>query len=320
MDMLSKAIEMNGTKAIITNTNASVVIKPIKDSYKDGVNFNYLFTYSPIKNGNIVNIDNVNYIVLEKEENLVNTYNKATITKAQIVIYKEQKIFGYIRALKDVVDNNRYFNVLADELELTIPYMELISVGDTVSYNKKNFNVQSIDDTKEGLLVLILKYSTTVGSEGYNNQQKPIVVPVEEKPIEPNPNKEEKPSSTTTEEHKEEEKPKEVPKEHEKVEETQLKPTESEKSKEEKEDFSGTFKIDGEQKIQRGKISTYTLSPARKTVKWFIDDKSKASVEIISQDNGSITLKNIGVKMNVIKLVAKSPDDRELCNKGLFLY
>lgn len=309
MDMLSKAIEMNGTKAIITNTNASVVIKPIKDSYKDGVNFNYLFTYSPIQNGNIVNIDNVNYIVLEKEENLVNIYNKATITKAQIVIYKEQKIFGYIRALKDVVDNNRYFNVLADELELTIPYMELISVGDTVSYNKKNFNVQSIDDTKEGLLVLILKYSTTVGSEGYNNQQKPIVVPVEEKP-----------SSTTTEEHKEEEKPKEVPKEHEKVEEPQLKPTESEKSKEEKEDFSGTFKIDGEQKIQRGKISTYTLSPARKTVKWFIDDKSKASVEIISQDNGSITLKNIGVKMNVIKLVAKSPDDRELCNKGLFLY
>ncbi|NGT51707.1 hypothetical protein G6Z12_07090 [Clostridium perfringens] len=319
MDMLSKAIEMNGTKAIITNTNASVVIKPIKDSYKDGVNFNYLFTYSPIKNGNIVNIDNVNYIVLEKEENLVNTYNKATITKAQIVIYKEQKIFGYIRALKDVVDNNRYFNVLADELELTIPYMELISVGDTVSYNKKNFNVQSIDDTKEGLLVLILKYSTTVGSEGYNNQQKPIVVPVEEKPIEPNTHKKEKPSSTTTEEHKED-KPKEVPKEHEKVEEPQLKPTESEKSKEEKEDFSGTFKIDGEQKVQRGKISTYTLSPARKTVKWFIDDKSKASVEIISQDNGSITLKNIGVKMNVIKLVAKSPDDRELCNKGLFLY
>ncbi|NGY67620.1 hypothetical protein [Clostridium perfringens] len=318
MDMLSKAIEMNGTKAIITNTNASVVIK-IKDSYKDGVNFNYLFTYSPIQNGNIVNIDNVNYIVLEKEENLVNTYNKATITKAQIVIYKEQKIFGYIRALKDVVDNNRYFNVLADELELTIPYMELISVGDTVSYNKKNFNVQSIDDTKEGLLVLILKYSTTVGSEGYNNQQKPIVVPVEEKPIEPNTHKKEKPSSTTTEEHKEE-KPKEVPKEHEKVEEPQLKPTESEKSKEEKEDFSGTFKIDGEQKVQRGKISTYTLSPARKTVKWFIDDKSKASVEIISQDNGSITLKNIGVKMNVIKLVAKSPDDRELCNKGLFLY
>ncbi|MDK0957273.1 hypothetical protein P5F62_12745 [Clostridium perfringens] len=309
MDMLSKAIEMNGTKAIITNTNTYVVIKPIKDSYKDGVNFNYLFTYSPIQNGNIVNIDNVNYIVLEKEENLVNTYNKATITKAQIVIYKEQKIFGYIRALKDVVDNNRYFNVLADELELTIPYMELISVGDTVSYNKKNFSVQSIDDTKEGLLVLILKYSTTVGSEGYNNQQKPIVVPV----------KEEKPSSTTTEEHKED-KPKEVPKEHEKVEEPQLKPTESEKSKEEKEDFSGTFKIDGEQKVQRGKISTYTLSPARKTVKWFIDDKSKASVEIISQDNGSITLKNIGVKMNVIKLVAKSPDDRELCNKGLFLY
>ncbi|WP_349401450.1 hypothetical protein [Clostridium perfringens] len=292
MDMLSKAIEMNGKKAIITNTNADVVIKPTKDSYKDGVNFNYLFTYSPIQNGNIVNIDNVNYIVLEKEENLVNTYNKATITKAQIVIYKEQKIFGYIRALKDVVDNNRYFNVLADELELTIPYIESISIGDTVSYNKKNFNVQSIDDTKEGLLVLILKYSTNVGSEGYNNQQKPIVVPVEEKPIEPNPNKEEKPSSTTTEEHKEEE----------------------------KEDFSGTFKIDGEQKIQRGKISTYTLSPARKTVKWFIDDKSKASVEIISQDNGSITLKNIGVKMNVIKLVAKSPDDRELCNKGLFLY
>lgn len=90
MDMLSKAIEMNGKKAIITNNNAEVVIKPISDSYKDGVNFNYLYTYAPIQNGNVVNIDNTNYIVLEKEENLINTYNKATITKAQIIIHKKK--------------------------------------------------------------------------------------------------------------------------------------------------------------------------------------------------------------------------------------
>lgn len=202
MDMLSKSIEMCGKKAIITNTNADVIIKPITDSYKDGVNFNYLFTYAPILNGNIVKVNNIDYIVLEKEENLVNTYNKATITKVQIIIYKGQKIFGYVRALKDVVDNNQYFKVLGDEIEVTIPYMEDISIGDDVSYNKKNFQIQSIDDTKEGLLVLILKFNTKGGKEGYNNQQKPIVVSTEAKPIEPNPHKEEKPSSTT-EEHKE---------------------------------------------------------------------------------------------------------------------
>lgn len=279
MDMLSKAIEMNGTKAIITNTNASVVIKPIKDSYKDGVNFNYLYTYAPIQNGNVVNIDNINYIVLEKEENLVNTYNKVTITKAQIIIYKEKQLLGYVRALKDVVENNQYFKVLADEIEITIPYMSDISIGDDVSYNNKNFKIQSIDDTKENLLVLISKYDTTA-SDGVNNQ---------DKPIEP------------TESPKEEPKPVEPP-------------------KEEGEDFSGTFKIDGLDKLQKGTTSTYTLSPARKTVKWFIDDKYKASVEIVSEEEGSITLKNIAEKMNVVKIVAKSPDDKELCNKGILVY
>lgn len=279
MDMLSKAIEMNGKKAIITNNNAEVVIKPISDSYKDGVNFNYLYTYAPIQNGNVVNIDNINYIVLEKEENLVNTYNKVTITKAQIIIYKEKQLLGYVRALKDVVENNQYFKVLADEIEITIPYMSDISIGDDVSYNNKNFKIQSIDDTKENLLVLISKYDTTA-SDGVNNQ---------DKPIEP------------TESPKEEPKPVEPP-------------------KEEGEDFSGTFKIDGLDKLQKGTTSTYTLSPARKTVKWFIDDKYKASVEIVSEEEGSITLKNIAEKMNVVKIVAKSPDDKELCNKGILVY
>lgn len=279
MDMLSKAIEMNGKKAIITNNNAEVVIKPISDSYKDGVNFNYLYTYAPIQNGNVVNIDNINYIVLEKEENLVNTYNKVTITKAQIIIYKEKQLLGYVRALKDVVENNQYFKVLADEIEITIPYMSDISIGDDVSYNNKNFKIQSIDDTKENLLVLISKYDTTA-SDGVNNQ---------DKSIEP------------TESPKEEPKPVEPP-------------------KEEGEDFSGTFKIDGLDKLQKGTTSTYTLSPARKTVKWFIDDKYKASVEIVSEEEGSITLKNIAEKMNVVKIVAKSPDDKELCNKGILVY
>ncbi|MDK0792740.1 hypothetical protein P5E48_05720 [Clostridium perfringens] len=279
MDMLSKAIEMNGKKAIITNNNAEVVIKPISDSYKDGVNFNYLYTYAPIQNGNVVNIDNINYIVLEKEENLVNTYNKVTITKAQIIIYKEKQLLGYVRALKDVVENNQYFKVLADEIEITIPYMSDISIGDDVSYNNKNFKIQSIDDTKENLLVLISKYDTTA-SDGVNNQ---------DKPIEP------------TESPKEEPKPVEPP-------------------KEEGEDFRGTFKIDGLDKLKKGTTSTYTLSPARKTVKWFIDDKYKASVEIVSEEEGSITLKNIAEKMNVVKIVAKSPDDKELCNKGILVY
>ncbi|WP_415296286.1 hypothetical protein [Clostridium perfringens] len=307
MDMLSKAIEMNGTKAIITNTNASVVIKPIKDSYKDGVNFNYLFTYSPIQNGNIVNIDNINYIVLEKEENLVNTYNKATITKAQIVIYKEQKIFGYIRALKDVVDNNRYFNVLADELELTIPYMELISVGDTVSYNKKNFNVQSIDDTKEGLLVLILKYSTTVGSEGYNNQQKPKVVPVEEKPIEPNPHKEEKPSSTT-EEHKEEEKPKEVP---------VVKPEESHKEeppKEEEENVETSMDLKVT-KLHGGESLNIKVQPKSAELKVVGEN---IIIEKVEDGLYKLTAKPTK-KPNVVK-VSLMYKDKEIVKKGILIY
>ncbi|MDU1308784.1 MAG: hypothetical protein E6936_15180 [Clostridium perfringens] len=308
MDMLSKAIEMNGTKAIITNTNAYVVIKPIKDSYKDGVNFNYLFTYSPIQNGNIVNIDNVNYIVLEKEENLVNTYNKATITKAQIVIYKEQKIFGYIRALKDVVDNNRYFNVLADELELTIPYIESISIGDTVSYNKKNFNVQSIDDTKEGLLVLILKYSTNVGSEGYNNQQKPIVVPVEEKPIEPNPHKEEKPSSTTTEEHKEEEKPKEVP---------VVKPEESHKEeppKEEEEDVEPSMDLKVS-KLHGGESLNIKVQPKSAELKVVGENIITEKVE-----DGLYKLTAKATKKpNVVK-VSLIYKDKEIVKKGILIY
>lgn len=280
MDMLSKAIEMNGKKAIITNTNAQVIIK-LKN-----LEFNYLYTYAPICNGNILNIDNTNYIVIEKEDNLINVYNKAIITKAQILIYKEQKILGYVRSLKDVVENNQYFKVVGDEIEITIPYMNDIDINDIVSYNNKNFKIQSIDDTKENLLVLILKYDMKA-SDGINNQDKPIEIPNE--PIEP------------TEPPKEEPKPVEPP-------------------KEEGEDFSGTFKIDGLDKLQKGKTSTYTLSPARKTVKWFIDDKYKAGVEIVSEEEGSITLKNIAEKMNVVKIVAKSPDGKELCNKGILVY
>ncbi|ELC8350312.1 hypothetical protein QYB82_001120 [Clostridium perfringens] len=284
MDVLNKAIEMNCKEAMITNTNAQVLIKPITDSYKDGVNFNYLYTYAPIQNGNMVNIDNTNYIILEKEENLVNTYNKATITKAQIIIYKEKQLLAYVRALKDVVENNQYFKVVGDEIEITIPYMKDVNINDTVSYNNKDFKIQSIDDTKENLLILILKYDTKA-SDGVNNQEKPIdPEPVQstepEKPVEP-----------------------------------------VEPPKEEGEDFSGTFKIDGLDKIEKEKTATYTLSPVRKTVKWFIDDKYKANVEIVSEEDGSITLKNITNSMAYVKLIAKSPiDDKQLTMKAILVY
>ncbi|MDK0617119.1 hypothetical protein P5F24_04185 [Clostridium perfringens] len=291
MDMLSKAIEMNGKKAIITNNNAEVVIKPISDSYKDGVNFNYLYTYAPIQNGNVVNIDNTNYIVLEKENNLINTYNKAIITKAQIVIYKEKQLLAYVRALKDVVENNQYFKVVGDEIEITIPYMRDIDINDIVSYNNKNFKIQSIDDTKENLLVLISKYDTKA-SGGINNQEKPIEIPnepIEPKPVEPQP-----------------------------------KPTEPEKPivpEEPKEDFSGTFKIVGKlDKLKNGQSCTYELSPARKTAKWFIDDKYKSKIEIVSKEEGKITLKSIATSQGFVKLIAQSPDGIQLATKPILVF
>lgn len=288
MDMLSKAIEMNGKKAIITNNNAEVVIKPISDSYKDGVNFNYLYTYAPIQNGNVVNIDNTNYIVLEKEENLINTYNKATITKAQIIIHKKKQVFAYVRTLKDVVENNQYFKVVGDEIEITIPYIRDISIDDEVSYNNKNFKIQSIDDTKENLLVLISKYDTKA-SDGINNQEKPIEIPnepIEPKPVEPQP-----------------------------------KPNEPEKSKEEKEDFTGTFKINGKlDKLKNGQSCTYELSPARKTVKWFIDDKYKSKIEIVSEEEGKITLKSIATSQGFVKLIAQSSDGIQLATKSILVF
>ncbi|EHK2345815.1 hypothetical protein KCK39_001765 [Clostridium perfringens] len=280
MDVLNKALDMNSKQAEIINTNAQILLKPITDSYKDGVNFNYLYTYAPLCNGNIVNIDNESYIVIEKKDNLVNTYNKATITKAQIVIYKERKLYAYVRALRDVVSNSQYFNVVADEIEITISYIKDIDINDIVSYNNKNFKIQSIDDTKENLLTLIAKYDTKDTKEDNNNQ---------EKPIEP------------TEPPKEEAKPVEPPKEG-------------------TEDFSGTFKIDGLEKLEKGKSATYTLKPLRKTVKWFIDDKYKTNVEIVSQGEGNITIKSITNSMTYVKLIAKSPDDKQLTMKAILVY
>ncbi|WP_317411973.1 hypothetical protein [Clostridium baratii] len=333
MDILGKAIELNGKQATIINTNAEVVLKQVDDSYKDSVNFNYLFTYAAIGQGNLVTIDDVTYIVIEKENNLVDTYNKATITKTQPIIYKDKEILGYIRSLTDSIDKTEYFNILANKLEVTIPENKEISINDMISYKNSDFKIISIDNTKEGLLTFVAEFekkaepivysivapkelTLTVGDTKEievvakkNNviDSKPtLIYKVNDDSICTIENnivtalKEGKATITITYNNVSTEinvivKAKEV-----------VPPKEPEDPKE---DFSGTFTLNCPEHLKIGETTTITLDPPRKTVVYKLTD-SDGIGEIVSQGNGECVVKALA--MDYITVVALSPSGTKL--------
>lgn len=330
MDILSKAIEMNGKQATIINTNVEVILKPVDESYRDSVNFNYLYTYADIEQGNVVIIDDVTYIVIEKENNLVDTYNKATITKTQPIIYRDKEILGYIRSLTDTVNKTEYFTILANKIEITIPENKEISINDIITYKNSDFKIISIDNTKDGLLTFVAEFEKKAEPITYAiDTPKELTVTlgdtkeieviakknnvVDSKPtliykvtdnsictIENNivtALKEGKTTITITYNN--------VSTEINVI----VKAKEVVPPEDPKEDFSGTFTLNCTDKLKVGSTTTITLNPARKTVVYKLED-SDGIGEIVSQVNGECIIK--ALSEDYITVVALSPSGSKL--------
>lgn len=343
MDLLGKAIEMNGKQATIINTNAEVILKPVKDSYKDSVNFNYLFTYAAISQGNLITIDNVTYLVIEKENNLIDTYNKCTITKTQTITYKSIELQGYVRALQDAIDKTEYFNVLANKIEITIPNTD-IEINDMVSYKNSDFKIISIDNTKDGLLTIIGEYVKKAEPITYTIETpKEITVNVGENAtvevfakkngvIDPKATLiyAVKDNSICTIENKVVNGLKEgsttIIVSYNNVSTTLdiivkakevIKPVEPEKPVTPTEDFNGKFNIVGAEQMTIGSIEEFTLNPIRKTVKYKIEDVTVG--EIVSQGDGKCTVKALS-DTSYLHLMALTPSGTQIAESFIYTY
>lgn len=347
MDILAKAIEMNGKQATIINTNAEVILKPVADSYKDSVNFNYLFTYAGVSQGNLITIDNVTYLVVEKENNLVDTYNKCTITKTQTILWKGKEIQGYVRALQDAIDKTEYFNILANKIEITIPEMN-IEINDIVSYKNSDFKIISIDNTKDGLLTIVAEYvkkaepisytietpkeiTVNVGENatveifakknGVIDSKATLIYAVKDNSICTIENKVinglKEGSTTITVSYNNVSttfniivKAKEVIK--------PVEPTKPVVPETPKEDFNGKFTINGAEQIMiGGDAETFTLDPIRKTVQFKIEDTTIG--EIVSQGDGKCTVKALSDK-NYLHLMALTPSGTQIAESWILTY
>lgn len=330
MDILSKAIELNGKKATIINSNAEVILKPVDESYRDSINFNYLYTYANIEQGNLVNIDNNTYIVIEKENNLVDTYNKCTITKAQPIIYKDKEIQGYIRSLIDSIEKTEYFNILANKIEITIPANEEININDIIIYKNSDFKIISIDDTKEGLLTFVAEFEKKSEPIVYSiNTPKELaltigdnkeieVVAKKNDVVDTKPTliysvndesiciiknnivtalKEGKATITITYNN--------VNTEINVI----VKAKEVVPPEDPKEDFSEKFTLNCPDKLKIGTTTTVSLNPARKTVVYKLDDSDGVG-EIVNQGNGECIVQ--ALSEDYITVVALSPSGTKL--------
>lgn len=336
MDILGKAIELNGKKATIINSNAEVILKPVDESYRDSVNFNYLYTYAAIGEGNLVTIADVTYIVIEKENNLVDTYNKATITKTQAIIYKDKEILGYIRSLIDSIEKTEYFNILANKIEITIPENEEINTNDIITYKNLDFKIISIDNTKEGLLTFVAEFEKKSEPIVYSiNTPKELTLTVDDTKeigvvakknnvVDPKPTliysvndesiciikdnivtalKEGKATITITYNNINTEinvivKAKEV-----------VPPEDS------KEDFSEKFTLNCPDKLKIGTTTTVSLNPARKTVVYKLDDSDGVG-EIVNQGNGECIVQ--ALSEDYITVVALSPSGTKLAEGYIY--
>lgn len=336
MDILGKAIELNGKQATIINTNAEVILKPVDESYRDSINFNYLFTYAAIGQGNLVTMDDVTYIVIEKENNLVDTYNKATITKTQPIIYKDKEILGCIRSLIDSIDKTEYFNILANKIEITIPENNSININDIITYKNSDFKIILIDNTKDGLLTFIAEFEKRAEPITYTidtpkeltlilDDTKEIeVVAKKNDVIDSKPTliysvkdntictiennivtslKEGKTTITITYNN--------VSTEVNVI----VKAKDVVPPEDPKEDFSGKFTLNCPDKLKVGLTTTIALNPARKTVVYKLED-SDGIGEIVSQTNGECIVQ--ALSEDYITVVALSPSGTKLAEGYIY--
>lgn len=165
--MYQKALTYCPVNAFINGVKGTGLVRELKDGYKNGVDYKLFVTQMSLKQGDIIEINNIKYIVRTLE---VGSTNKASICKAQSIIWGTYNqsltnttdtyalVEGY---LAQQVDGS-FNTTLTDKIVFIIPEEKnsSIEVNKHIQFKNDIYKIISIDKSVDDIYIITAEYYT----------------------------------------------------------------------------------------------------------------------------------------------------------------
>ncbi|NMF04345.1 Ig-like domain-containing protein [Clostridium beijerinckii] len=158
-----KAIELEGIIANVGNTETKVLIREANNSTY-GIDYKKIISSTSINQGNYVEINGVEFLIVDTEEQFSQTvYNIGIFRKTLPILlgdnYKE--VQAIVDRDKITLVDGTYLQEVHDQYTFIIPKSgNSVSINNTLVYDLGIYTVISVDSSREGLLYVTGKYNT----------------------------------------------------------------------------------------------------------------------------------------------------------------
>ncbi len=161
-----KAIEISGVKATINNIDTKILIKEANDSY--GIDYKKIISSQDIKQGDYLIVNGVQYLICDIEEQMSQSvYHVGTFRKTMEIQLGTnlKKVQAIVDKFKGVYVDGQYLNETHDQYNFIFPSGGVS--GSQIVYDGGLYEILSTDKTKDGIVVITGKFSTTYTPHTY---------------------------------------------------------------------------------------------------------------------------------------------------------
>ncbi|KMT21517.1 Ig-like domain-containing protein [Clostridium cylindrosporum] len=180
-------IKRSGRLCTINTTQFRGVFKEIKDNTNNKDDKHFITDY-PLKQGDIFTYNNINYFILNKEDLSHGIYNLYTIrrcidhikfnfsttdaiTKVSTLDVRQESCLFEAKTIG--LDTTSYFNTVANEMLIILKSNETtkkVKIDQKILKFRRAWKVEGIDETKEGLIILHCKASTSNTNDDWQTE------------------------------------------------------------------------------------------------------------------------------------------------------
>lgn len=159
-------VAFRGNDGLINNNPCRFLITENDDYDENNLDYKNIITNQPLKQGDYINVDNFNYMVIDNTNVLESSYNIGVFRKTLPIQLGStiKKVEAIIDKKSTVLNQNENMTDVHDQYQFIVPALDGNGKTNNVDlsqiiYDGGLYNIISIDTSREGLIIYIGKFS-----------------------------------------------------------------------------------------------------------------------------------------------------------------
>lgn len=159
-------IAFRGNDGKINNKDCRFLVTENEDNDENNLDYKNIITNEPLKQGDYINVDNINYMVIHKTNVLESSYNIGVFRKALPI-----QIGNSLKNIEAVIDKKSIglnetgqITDTHDQYQFIVPALDLNGKSNNVGFSqiifdKGLYKINSVDTTRDNLIIYVCKFA-----------------------------------------------------------------------------------------------------------------------------------------------------------------